>query len=170
MTKTVLWRISILEVNKNTSASNSLSTVGRLRYPGNEEALSIGWTGPSSSLSLVTERGLRALLADVGTLHALESDALELLCTLSLTLGTSSLPSIPRGRRARSRLGGECAMDWVEVGEVGVGVARWREARESDRRWNDWENFAIISSDEERWEGGAGGFESAEEDEARGAR
>jgi hypothetical protein len=66
-----------------------VSTVGRLRQTGNEEALSLD---VSSSLSLVTESGLRALHVEVGPLHVLESDALEALCILSLTLGTKSLP------------------------------------------------------------------------------
>jgi len=46
----------------------------------------------SSSLSLVTESGLRALHVEVGPLHVLESDALEPLWILSLTSGTKSLP------------------------------------------------------------------------------
>jgi hypothetical protein len=79
--------------------------VGRLGYPDNEEGVPIDL---SSSLSLVTESGLRALPPDeVGPLHVVESDAVELLCTLSLTLGTRSLPSIPGGRRERSRLRGD---------------------------------------------------------------
>ena len=89
--------------------------VGRLGYPGNEEGLPIDL---SSSLSLVTESGLRD---EVVPLHVVESDAVELLCTLSLTLGTRSLPSIPGGRRERSRLGGDCEGE-AEVKEVGVGV------------------------------------------------
>ena len=89
----------------------------------------------SSSLSLVIERGLRALLcAEVVPLQLLESDALELLCTLSFTSGTKSLPSIPGGRRARSRLVGDWEMD---VGDVGVAVEGWKEVRESDLCWND---------------------------------
>lgn len=39
-----------------------VSTVGRLRHTGSEEALSLDF---SSSLSLVTESGLRALHAEV---------------------------------------------------------------------------------------------------------
>lgn len=130
---------------------------------GIEKALSLDL---SSSLSLVTESGLRGLLTEVGPLHVLESDALELLCILSLTLGTRSFPSIAGGRRLRSRFGGERGSErtWVSVGE------EWREGRESDLRWNDWENFAIISSEEERCEGGAGAEWIAEEEEARGAR
>jgi hypothetical protein len=65
------------------------------------------------------ESGLRALLAEVGPLQALESDALELLCILSLTSGTKSLPWIAGGRIARSRLGGDWEMDWSSE-EVGV--------------------------------------------------
>jgi hypothetical protein len=46
--------------------------VGRLGYPGNEERVPIDL---SSSLSLVTESGLRALPPDeVGPLHVVESD------------------------------------------------------------------------------------------------
>jgi len=69
-----------------------VSTVGRFRRTGSEEALSLEL---SSSLSLVTESGLRALhaeVAEVGPLHVLESDVLEALCILSLTSGTRSLP------------------------------------------------------------------------------
>lgn len=77
-----------------------VSYVDRLR-DGNEEGLSP--RDHASSPSLMTESGLRA----PGPLHVLESDAVEELCTLSLTSGTKSLPSIPGGRRARSRLGGE---------------------------------------------------------------
>ena len=54
--------------------------VGRLGYPANEEGLPIDL---SSSLSLVTESGLCALPDEVGLLHVVESDAVELLCTLS---------------------------------------------------------------------------------------
>ena len=57
---------------------------------------------------------------------------------------------------ARSRLGGEWDMDWVEVGEVGVGVEGYREAWDLDLCWNDWENFVIILSDEECCESGGG--------------
>lgn len=125
-----------------------VSTTGRLGQVGTE-ALT------SSSRSLGTERGLRALHPAVEPAHVLESDALELLCTFSLTLGTSSLPSSAGGRRARSRLGGEREM---EPGEGGVreGVEILKELRESDRCWNDWENLAIILSDEQCSEGGAG--------------
>jgi hypothetical protein len=76
-----------------------------LRSPGSEEAVSLALS--SASLSLVTESGLRALLAGVGPLEVLESDALEQLCTLSLKSGTSSLPWIARGRRVRSRFVGD---------------------------------------------------------------
>ena len=157
--------ILISQVNKDRR-DDSLSTVGRLRQGGSEEALSLGL---SSSLSLVIESGLRALLAEVGPLHALESDALELLCILSLTSGTKSLPWIAGGRRVRSRLGGDRETDWVSEGELSVGVEGWGEGRQTDRRWNDWENFAIISSDRERCEGGACAERSADEHETRDA-
>jgi hypothetical protein len=68
---------------------DSLSTVGRFRLTGSEEAMSLELF---SSLPLVTESGLRALHAEVGPLEVLESDALEALCILSLTSGTKSLP------------------------------------------------------------------------------
>ena len=51
-----------------------------------------------------------------------------------------------------------------------MGVEGWGEGREIDRRWNDWENFAIMSSDKERCEGGACAERSADEHDARGAR
>jgi hypothetical protein len=38
----------------------------------------------------------------------------------------------------------------------------------SDRRWNDWQNFAIIASDEELCEGGGGAEWTGNEDEVRG--
>lgn len=142
---------------------DSLSAAGRLERLGSEEALSLDL---SSSLSLVTESGLRALLAEVG-LHALESDALELLCVLSLTSGTRSLPWSAGGSKARSRERLEGDRAWV--GGLSVGVERTEE-RESDRRWKDWENFAIISSDEERCEGGGCTEWIAGEDETRVAR
>ena len=106
----------MLNIESNEKKDDSLSMVRRLRYPGIEEGLAIYL---SSSLSLVTDSRLRALLDEVGPLHVVESDAIELLCTLSLTLGTKSVPSIPGGRRERSRLGG----DWeagAEAEEVGV--------------------------------------------------
>jgi hypothetical protein len=96
---------------------DSLSTVGRLRGTGSE-ALSLDL---SASLSLVTESGLRALHAEVGPLHVLESDALEPLCILSLTSGTKSLPWTAGGRSARSRLGGDRETDWVSGEETSVG-------------------------------------------------
>ena len=54
--------------------------VGCLGYGGNEEEHPIDL---SSSLSLVTESGLRALPDEEGPLHVVESDAVELLCSLS---------------------------------------------------------------------------------------
>ena len=138
-----------------------------MRQTGSEEAPSLDLP---SSLSLVTESGLRALHAEVGPLHTLESDALEPLCILNLTSGTKSLPWTAGGRSARSRLGGDRETDWASEGELSVGVEGWGEGRETDRRWNDWENFAIISSDEERCEGAAGAEWSADEHEAREAR
>ena len=137
-----------------------------MRQAGSEEALSLDL---SSSLSLVTESGLRALLIEVGPLHVLESDALEPLCNLSLTSGTKSFPWIAGGSRARSRFGGDRETDWDPEEEVSAGVEGWGEGREADRRWNDWENFAIISSDRERCEGGACTEQSADEHEARDA-
>ena len=151
MTKTVLSKILISQVCKKRKA-DSLSTVGRLRLTGTEEALSVDLP---SSLSLVIESGLRALLAEVGPLQVLESDALDPLCILSLTLGTKSLPWTAGGRIARSRLGGERETDSASEGVVGAGEEGRRDVRETDRRWNDWENFAIMSSDKERCEGGA---------------
>lgn len=61
-------------------------------------------------------------------------------------------------------------MEWASEGELSVGVEGWGEGRETDRRWNDWENFAIMSSDKERCEGGDCAEWSADEHEARGAR
>jgi len=94
-----------------------VSTVGRLRRMGSE-ALSLDL---SASLSLVTESGLRTLHVVV-PLHVLESDALEPLCSLSLTSGTKSLPWTAGGRSARSRLGRDRETDWDSGEETSVGV------------------------------------------------
>jgi hypothetical protein len=77
------------------------------------------WRGPWTSSSLksfiVEDSGLRTLLLElavVGTLHALESEVLEALLTLSLTSGTSNFPSAPGMSSDRSRF-------WLEGAVVG---------------------------------------------------
>jgi hypothetical protein len=95
------------------------STIGRL---ARERALS--QRSVSSSLSLVADKGLLTLLLEldvVGPLHALESEPLEPLWTLSLTSGTRSLPWAPGWRRDRSRLGERAGKERVdEAGDAGV--------------------------------------------------
>ena len=81
------------------------------------EALSLDL---SASLSLVTESGLRTLhVVEVGPLQVLESDALEPLCSLSLTSGTKSLPWTAGGKSARSRFGRDRETDSGEETSVG---------------------------------------------------
>ena len=82
------------------------------------EALSLDL---SASLSLVTESGLGTLhvVVEVGPLQVLESDALEPLCSLSLTSGTKSLPWTAGGKSARSRFGRDRETDSGEEASVG---------------------------------------------------
>ena len=79
----------------------------------------------SSSLSLGPERGLQTLrreLVEADPLQTLLREALDPLCTFSLTSGTRSLPSAARWRMERSRLGEERVGEWEEIEEGGVAV------------------------------------------------
>jgi hypothetical protein len=101
----------------------------------------------SSLLSLVRERGLRALrreLAEVGPLQLLERDALEPLRALGWTSRMRSLPSALFGRRERSWVGEEDG-EWVEVGEVEL---LYKDMRDSERREKGALYLASISSAE----------------------
>lgn len=118
-----------------------LSTTGLLDWGGADEAHR--WVAVSSS-SLQVERGLRTLGREEQTL---DSDEVDAELTLSLTLGTMSLPTASGCTRERSR-----RADEEERAEEGEPEAWERDMRESTRLVKDSEYF-VSSSSSDAWTG-----------------